>query len=367
MSPITTQDDDRLTMRSGGSGCVLLLGVPFLLVGLGIMVVPLFGEPGLSEGVPKALIVTVPFGLVFCGIGALLLLLRCVFEIDRDGGTVTRTWRMVVPFHTATRRLEDFDRVALISEEVESGGHTTVTYQVRLEGSGEAFALSQDSRYAPERLVAERVARFLQFDLHDYAHGEVVVRGAGELDQSLGERIRRAGLPVRVPILPEDSTLAFFVRDETLHVSLPRRKLGRHGRWAMIVFFALWVIPGSALVWISAARSGWEGLGLVLPGLLWGVLVFVPLLCMLWGLYKNISMRRTLVVSPEGLELRRTYFPMGTRTRRIPADELEELERNEECLTARSDTESIDFGFDLSEGEREWLEAAVRAILAAGQ
>jgi hypothetical protein len=354
-------------MRYGGSGCYLLLGFPFLLAGVGIMLVPIFGEPGLSAGLPKALLVTVPFGLVFCIIGALLLLLRCEFVIDKQRGDVSVCWRLLVPVHTQRASLDDFDRVGLRRTEVESGGHTTVTYQARLEGSGGPLALMQDSKYQPVRFAAERVARFLHFDLHDSARGPTTVRFAAELDQPLGDRLRQSGVALNLPPLPDESELTFFVRDGKFHVSMPPRKLGLHGIWALIVFLALWVAPGTVLLSTWAARGSGTGLAAVLPPIMWCFLVLFPLLCTLWELYKHFSTTRTLTVSSDRLEFKEAYFPRGHRVHTIPADELEELQPDDECLTALSDTESIDFGFGLSDREREWLEQVVKAILAGGR
>jgi hypothetical protein len=68
--------------------------------------------------------------------------------------------------------------------------------------------------------------------------------------------------------------------------------------------------------------------------------------------------------SPEGLEHDRHWL-LGHEARRMSADDIEELDRNEECLTARSDTESLDFGFGLSGSELKWLEAALTTVLTA--
>jgi hypothetical protein len=344
---------------------MVVVGVPLLSVGLFLAAAPLLGEPGLSEGLPPALLITVPFGLIFAAMGLLLIFGKWGMEVDLDRGTVARWWGLLRPLRRTERRLAEFDRVVLAEQITEVGGHENQTYAVRLEGAGEPMDLQRTLTPGPARLEAEAVARFTGLPLHDETAEEpLVVRQPHELDESVRERATRQGQGA-VPAPPlEDSPVECRVETDALVLHMPRRSLGLAGWWAVVVFFGAWVIPASLVLMAQAGRIGGSGPGLVVLGVLALVFLLVPVLCLFAGLVRHLATRESLRLTPHTLELQRRGL-FGTREVRIPAARLEEIRCTPQCLQFISDERTIDTGYGLEPEDLRWIESLAHAILGS--
>jgi hypothetical protein len=355
---------DRFERVETSSGCMLIFGIPLLTFGVLLAVAPLLGEAALEEGLPPSLLITVPFGLLFAALGTLLVFGRWGLDIDRAHGTVARWWGLFVPIRRAERRLDGFDRVVLSEEVTEVGGHENMTYAVRLAGGGQPMDLQHTIAPQAARLEAEAIARFTDLPLHDETGDEALVRQPGELDESVRERALREGEKRELEPPSEDSPVCCRLEGHTMVLQLPRRRLGLAGWWAVVVFFAAWVTPVSAVLVLQAERIGSTGAGLVFLGALALVFLVVPVLGLLAGLLRHLTTRETLRVSPSTVRLERSWL-LGRQEMHLPGADLEEIRCTPESVDLVSDEQTIEVGIGLEPEDLRWLESVIHAVVTA--
>ena len=190
-SPFFYRDAGTLEIRSGG-GCLSLFGMPFLLAGLIIMLIPLGVIP--FEEQPEGPLVSaliVLFGSVFAAVGAVLVFGRGGIILDRGRGRIVRWWGLLVPMRRVEHRL---DAIRQVEMDFSSGDKDSAdTWPIRLAGEGvpKPITVAQPTAFSEARRVAEELARFLQKPLVDSSTGERVTRDPGHLDESWRDRVRR--------------------------------------------------------------------------------------------------------------------------------------------------------------------------------
>ena len=201
-SPFFYRDAGTLEIRSGG-GCLSLFGMPFLLAGLIIMLIPLGVIP--FEEQPEGPLVSaliVLFGSVFAAVGAVLVFGRGGIILDRGRGRIVRWWGLLVPMRRMEHRL---DAIRQVEMDFSSGDKDSAdTWPIRLAGEGvpKPITVAQPTAFSEARRVAEELARFLQKPLVDSSTGERVTRDPGHLDESWRDRVRRTQ-EAAAPMPPE--------------------------------------------------------------------------------------------------------------------------------------------------------------------
>jgi len=379
---------DVLKKKSGG-GCLVLFGLPFLCVGLVVMLASLGLLPLEWEGGSRPpWFVGVPFGAVFAAVGAAFVFGRGGIIIDRRNRTVATWWGLLVPFSRKEYSLDDYDSIT-IKREVHRSQETTYTaYPVRLEGGKKPIDWEEPRKYRKAREEAERLATFLELQVVDSTSGKAVIRGPGELDMSLRERMREAGGEIEVPDPPAEMKSRFTIDGTELTIEMPPRGL----RPVHLIPLGLGIlIP--AIVFLAAIMPelakdehvrGWQ-LPLVMFSLL-GVLI--PFAIFILPALSAMRKRWRVIASPEYLRVEHggMFF---TRTVEIPADELEELilprkrvipdttqmppiidwlvrnmgKGNLKGIEARSDRGEASFGKDLDYDELQWLHAVITKMM----
>ncbi len=227
-SPFTYRDAGTLEIRSGG-GCVALFGLPFLLAGLFVMLVPsgLIPFEERPEG-PLVSTLIVLFGSVFAIVGAVLVFGRAGLVLDRGRGRITQWYGLLVPM----KRVETmFDAVRQVEMDFSRGDSDSAdTWPVRLTGESirKPIVVAQPVDFAEARQTAEELARFLQKPLVDSSTGEKVIRDPEHLDESWRDRVRRTG---------------------EAGVSLPPQPPGMRTRVERTAEGYIFLIPGPTLAW----------------------------------------------------------------------------------------------------------------------
>lgn len=182
----------QLLIHSGG-GCLALFGLPFLGVGIMVLLMSLgvIEIENEAESEATSQIFLFLFGAVFAAVGGALVFGRKWTVLDRMRGTVVESWGLLVPMRSKERPLMHFTGVRI---EYRSGNkNSSATYPVVLAGrEGTAdLTLTSNPAYARAREQGETIARFLSYRLTDRStHHEVDVPldGAGsawELEQSV--------------------------------------------------------------------------------------------------------------------------------------------------------------------------------------
>jgi hypothetical protein len=196
-SSFTYKDQATLEINSGG-GCLAIFGLPFLLVGLFVMqlplgIIPVKGSPGTLPS-----IFVVLFGAVFAAVGAVLVFGRSGIILDRSRGHLIQWYGLLVPMK---RKEYLLDAIRQVEMNFSSGdSDSPATWPVKLSGESIAKPISvlQPTSFTEARQMAEELARFLRKPLVDTSTGETITRDPEHLDESYRDRLRRTGEAVSV-------------------------------------------------------------------------------------------------------------------------------------------------------------------------
>ena len=327
-------DPDVKTITRVASSGWMLIGLGFLLVGLLLLLIALLtAQPGRTEIGESASIV----GGAFVFLGVIFMCVRSGVILDRQQRTIT-TWRgLLVPFYKTERPLSQshFSQshyVTLSREErTASKREIYVVFPVRLEGPGsDAITIHEPEDCDKARHLAEEIAKFLGLGIRDRSSGEEVAREAGTLDESLRDRLRRAGRSVPLPPQPPGARAILSyggIRSPTT-IEIPPWPVGDCVRWFLMGMLVAGVIA------IVVELFAWLRLDVAfgVPTLC----VFLLTLCILPPyLIRAAILRERLVVSPDELVVtRRDIF--GTKTTRLAGAEVEEVAIQAGYLTGSS-------------------------------
>jgi len=376
---VRSSDPDVMIYRSGG-GCLAVFGLPFLLIGLSVMAAPFLASSGKAAPPWYG---AVPFGAVFATVGAALVFGRSGTILDRRGGSVTTWWGLLVPFRRTVRPLADFQSVVIAREVRRSKNSTYTVYPVRLTAQGTPHVEVQEPRDEhAARSVGEELARFLGVRLVDHSMGATVVREADQLDESLRDRVQRGGERLDVGEPPPDARSRRSVAGDALVFELPPTGFKAGHIIAMVVGL---IIPAGVFSGILARLvSAGKALGgpeLLLLGVVALLFVGVPFLAFFATAVRHALRRSRVEVSPRELRVTQPGI-LGSRTKAIPTDQLEELEvvglkaltgqraapaflTSGDAIVARSDRLTIVFGAGLSRAELDWMRAVIWNVVTA--
>ncbi|MCK6471675.1 MAG: hypothetical protein L6R28_08010 [Planctomycetes bacterium] len=365
-------DPDELRYKRGG-GVLMLFGFPFFAMGSVMAIAGLLGkvEQGRAAGGgPASPWAVVPFAMIFVAVGAIMMFGRTGAILNRREKTVTTWWGLLVPFSRKTQPLND-SWIYLKTETRKTKNGSYTVYVVRLT-AGKDLLLSEYRKYDPARADAERAAKFLDFGIADTSSGEMVRREAGTLDESLRQRLAREGTVPAMPEKPLECKVREAVEGDEALFELPPggRLMGMLMAGVAFVPLVAFAIFASAIFSSSGSNAkGIEAFYVFVAIVGGGLLLAVGL-----PVLKALTTRETVAVSTRGLRLK-TRWLLGSTTKQIPADELEELavstqrpnllNRQGGPIVARSDTCTLAFGSGLSEDERRWLRDVILYLVTA--
>lgn len=380
---------DRYERKSGG--CFLMLfGLPFLIAGLAVMI---FGREMKSEsGKPVSPVVSILFGAVFAAAGTGLILGRKGVTLDKRTNRAVSWWGLMVPMKSTVIPLDSLTQVEITREIRRSDKSSQTVYPVRAEHTGGALSIMETQDYQAARKEAEEVAKFLGLQLSDASDGgEAKVRQADDLDKSIREQARDAGETIDVPSLPVGCRVRHELAGGRLTLEIPAPGVPKVLLIGMgiatimplgfIAFFITNFFEGKDVPTFFIIGAGVFGLLFLLP------IIFGPGRLLLMG-----KSGERVIVTPESLEWS-LVSPMGAKTIRLPAAEIEELEltgrgrADEEgrlhdeahpiargllmmtgatsTLVARSDRETLHFGRCLNREEAQWMHALLKRVLTS--
>ena len=366
-------DPNVKTIARVGTSDWKLAGVGFALSGVLLLLMqsPLAGLPGIAERREAAIVVAGAFMLL----GFVLLCVRSGVILDRQQRTITMWRGLLVPFYKAERPgsqayFSQTHYVALSREmRHASKGPDYEVFPVRLGGPGaDAIVIDEPRNHDKARRLAEELAKFLDLGMRDRSSGQEVAREAGALDQSLRERLRRAGQSVPLPAQPPGARAILRyggIRSPTT-IEIPPMPVSQCARWFLIGILIAGVL--AIAFELVARRDGNLAVGVAT------LIIFLPALVILMPfLIRAAILRERLVVSPdEFVVTRRDVF--GTTTSRLAGAEIEEVALNQERgyggltsrVVVRSDRHSIELVAALSNpGEVRWLRDVLVHVLTA--
>jgi hypothetical protein len=186
-----------------GGGATSLFGLPFFLVGVGVIVLTFIPQEA-RGGDALPFYFGIPFGAIFAAVGGAILFGRTELIIDRGEGTVFKNWKLLSKtVYEQHRELTEFDRIRLNSEIRQSKNSSYTVYPIKLEGAeAEAFSISEGRAKNKARSQAESLAKFLSLPIHDEISGSVRVRDADSLNQSIREKFKSGTETNEIPDPP---------------------------------------------------------------------------------------------------------------------------------------------------------------------
>lgn len=369
-------DPDRLTWTSGG-GCQSLFGLPFFLIGLGVMALPLLGLEQKGGGDAPPVIFTTLFGGVFAAVGGGILFGRSSLELDRATGEVRRKVGLLFfPFSVTTHALGDYERVTF-SREARRRGKTTVTvFPVRLLArAGEDLELTTPEDRVRARLEAERAAKFLRLGVEDRTVEPPSLREAGTLDVPLRERLRRE--PAPAPQAPPGGRAQLTSEGGRVVIEVPPVGIGPQ----QVVALGLMLVPLAALgMFILFPLLAGAPLGFVAVFAAFGLVFLLGALRGAVGVVHGALARSRIEVGSE-LVLVQRESPLRRTREELAADLIEEVELTGSNVPAQAqawvgptvellilgDVETARIPLLLERAEQEWLRDVVRHALATGR
>lgn len=359
-----------------GAG-IMFLGAWFLLLGLvmgcGMIAVVIWlpfpaGWAGLALRAGILVAATLPLAVAV--LGFLLTFGGETIRIDRAARTVNVAYGRWWCWKRVQHSLDECTAVTLtreIATSPDGASHdSSASYVVRMEGSGDELELATRSGYRAGRALAEELAGWLQFLLRDATLPVELIRAAEELDESLRERALRLGEDLKQPQLPKNARIqATMINDEAVF-DLPRMDGAelRNNVIGVAILLGLWIamsVPGIFALrryFTGNADGDWQAL-------ISAAMMCVPLLPVVYvglGAIVFVSMRERVIVTSRGI--RRIWrFPIGRWTRRLAANDIEELVATSGEVIARTDHGALKLGFALRRVEVRWLRNAVKYVL----
>jgi hypothetical protein len=215
---------DTLELRGGG-GFLILLGLVFLGVGLGVWAL-VFGAFPVRQAPPLAF--GIPFGLIFAGIGIGMILGRRGCVISEHRQTVTTWWGLLGPWRSTSHALSEYARVSLTKEIRKSDKSTYTVYPIYLAGEPpqEKLKIDESRDYYVARRLGEALSAFCKMPLADISTGTEVVREFDKLNESLRDRLRRTGQVPEMPAMLPSLTELVRRKEREFMVKLPPTGIG---------------------------------------------------------------------------------------------------------------------------------------------
>ena len=351
-----------------------------MLFGLGFLVVALLflflTDPTRADWATPGNVAILVSVLVL--LGAIFMCARFGVIVDRQRSTITTWWGLLVPFHETVHLFSQSHYVTMSREERSAGKRNYEVFPVRLEGAGtDTIMLHEPGDYDKARRLAEEIAKFVHLGIRDRSSGEEVTREAGALDQSLRQRVRRAGRSTPLPAQPPHARAVFDYGGTRAPTTIEIPPVGRSARWLLLTMFIAGGIVAltELFIWLGGDLEDMDmGVRMLLTFLL--ILgFFLPLQL------RTAILRERVVVSPdEFVVTRRDIF--GTKTTRLTGGEIEEVEVTSarygiyggyatfvggtSRVVIRSDRGSVELGAALpSKEELQWLRDVLVHVLTA--
>jgi hypothetical protein len=235
---VKTQDHDQpadenlVATIDKPTGCLMLLTLPFLLLGLYLV----FGPPFLLVERPADAVLMLLCGLPFLGFGLWGTTARRGFQVNGNRRVVTR-WRSLLLPVRGDQELPDsffirkketpfaaFDRVTVreyISSSSGSGGSTSLYHGVRLEGGSRSPLIGRFGKFDDARRLGERLSRLCALPLVEFTQGQEVRRAPDQLDDSIRKQKRVRTRHSATPNRPATLLSTIQIDGPTVIVDLP--------------------------------------------------------------------------------------------------------------------------------------------------
>ena len=243
-------------------------------------------------------------------------------------------------------------------------------FPVRLLCGGDEVELSNGWGERQARAIGERVAGYLGLPLHDETSGEMVVREAGTLDESIAARAQRLGEQVCWPSPARHKRILVRAEGDATVLELPRpsRKMIKEGVIGLVFLLVIYggALGGLAYAWGSQLTQLGDGTATTLGGAIVPAALIIPVVYILLFGVALLVARERVEITPRALR-RIWLFPKGSWTLKLPVDQIEEIVESGDDVELRTDRKNCRVGYALNKQERRWLRQAIRYLLISGE
>jgi len=373
--PLPLISDSVLEKKKGG-GSLSLIGLPFFLVGIGVIAVA-FIPTSVRGGDEFPLFVAIPFGGIFAMAGVAFIFGRSGIRIDKEAGTVTQWWGLPKPIRVKKYPIQNFNYARITKEIRRTDKSSYTVFPVRLASSSTSaeIKLSEERQMQKARQDAESVAKFLHIPIYDNTSGDERIREPDTLDVSIRQRFQEGRESNEIPETP--TSLKSKIEYDGAGLRVTTKPTGLTPSIvitvAILSFFEIF-----AFFFIGKFMFGEQHTQIPLFALaLLVVFAGFPALIIFAFLGKAFIAYEEIRADSVSLSVTRRFI--GSKTKTIPAKELEELfiantantERKgihigkTDSISARSDNEEIVFAVGLPREELEYIYALTKAALVS--
>jgi hypothetical protein len=294
---------DRIQIRQGGGG-LALFGLPFFAAGV-FMLLTTFGLIEMSNSDPVSLagrLGLLFMGLVFTVVGGTLSFGRGWTTIDSTRREVITQYGLLVPMHSSSRRIDEFNTVVLGF--VRGDSDSADTFPVTLRSSaGHDLKLDSSTQYGTARGYATAVAALLRLDFEDATTDHPVRVATGQADIPLQQRLQRDGLQ-NEPARPADARSEVTRDMDGVRITIPNPR-------AHPVAIALTLVPVAiAAVFVSPLFRFFrqtrtpDPVGWIFIGFLMLLFGFLPAMTALNGYLRSRRGRTIVTASRHRIDIR---------------------------------------------------------------
>jgi hypothetical protein len=155
--------------RKKGGGRLVLLGLPFFLVGLFVTQIPFGIVPIELEARPLVMAILWPLGPLFAVVGFILMLSRSGLAINRRTRVAIQWWGLLIPMKKKAYNLDNFEKVQI--EFLAGDRHSPDTFLVNLISTGSQNTLNivYLTNYEMSVNAAEELASFIDKPIENLA------------------------------------------------------------------------------------------------------------------------------------------------------------------------------------------------------
>jgi hypothetical protein len=200
---------DTLSCRMGNGRTVLIIGLPFFLMGSFFFWGGLTAEE-INEAPPS---VALRFGFcafssIFIFIGLSLIAGFKATKLDRRRQTLTCSWGILFPLYSKTEALPEVQSIEMtvevrVSKNSDGASSRTTVYPVRLIQGSDKTTINEPLDLLAARALSENLSRFLNVPITDSSLGVKLFREVDELDASVSEMMKKYDETVPKPEVPQ--------------------------------------------------------------------------------------------------------------------------------------------------------------------
>jgi hypothetical protein len=250
-APFRRVSTDAIERRQGG-GCVSVLGLPFFLAGLGLLLLTAGFVPvgQVTEEWWGRLLLAL-LSLLFLAGGGAAVLGRRWLRLDRQARSLVRQIGFLIPMRTESRSLDDFNAVVMTFRL--GGSDEPDRYPLSLRArAGKDFVIASPASFGDSRTLAEFMSRFLSLPLVDTTTDSAVVADPEHVGETLQWRLRaganQAERPASMHCQVSESG------DRTTIVIPPRKSTAKTVFTGLFSFFV--ILVAAPFLWHQFSATG---------------------------------------------------------------------------------------------------------------